>query len=640
MCGILGFVTNKIDNSYNKDLISNLTPLLHHRGPDQKNIYVSKNNKVYLGHTRLAIQDLSNNGSQPMFKKNSKYVISFNGEIYNHHNLRNELEKKYNCSWQSTCDTETLLECFERYGITKTLQKLDGMFSIILYDKEENFIHLIRDRYGEKPLYYGDINGNLVFSSELKVFKKFPKFNNPISYEAYDNYLKYNFIPAPLTIYEKVYKIKQGCFLTINLNINFDITNITHINWFDPVDLIDHKYAQELLKLSKYEILEKCGNLIDDSVNSRLISDVPVGVFLSGGIDSSLITYFARKNLNGRLKTFNISFENQNYNEGDIAQKTSRILETEHYKFEFNTKKLINISENISNTYDEPFADISQLPTIFLSHMTSKYVKVALSGDGGDEFFGGYKKYLWDKKFWKKLSWIKFNRRKLIGNAIQQNILQNNLITNLIPRKILQYLNQISKRLIIIKNNYDLYHSLISNLFVNAPISNYKFKSINHINRIYDERILKLNNFEQMMLYDILFTFSNGILCKLDRAAMQSSLETRLPFLNTNLNKFALNLPSNYKINKYNTKFLLKKLLSKTINTNHLNLNKMGFGIPISDWLRNEIKDWSKEIIFNGDKYNSFDNKFFRNAWDEHQKGYDHSAIIWNNIVYNLWSYS
>lgn len=636
MCGILGFISKNNQNGIDKKkLISHLTSLLRHRGPDAENIYISSNKRLFLGHTRLSIQDLSNKGSQPMEIENGRFVISFNGEIYNHYELRKSLKYK----WKSNCDTETLLICFEEWGITETLNQIDGMFAIILYDKLLQKIILIRDRYGEKPLYYGEVNGDIIFSSELKVFTKYPNFNNKICKDAVINYLKYNFIPSPYTIFENILKINQGSMIEYDLNKKKDLKECNQIEWFNPNSLIDKNYHNELNSCNEIELIQKCETLLESSVNSRLISDAPLGVFLSGGVDSSLVAYFASKKIEN-LNTHCVSFNEDDYNEGNIAKKTSSFLGSNHHEHKFDHNTFLNFAEKMPLIYDEPFSDISQLPTSFLSSMVSKNLKVALSGDGGDEFFGGYKKYLWRDKYWKKFSWIKYDKRLKIGNFLYDNFLHNAFLKSLFPKKFVSNIIQLSKRLIFVKNNNDLYNSLISNLYVDYPIN---FEPINLINitDTLDKLSIKHLDFsERMMLYDIMFTLSNGILCKLDRASMHSSLETRLPFLNIKLNKFALNLPSKYKINEYETKFILKKLLYQIYDKNIFSKNKTGFGVPLANWLRGELKEWSKEIIYIGDKDKIFDKNYFISSWDDHQQGIDNTQIIWNNIIYNLWSYS
>ena len=294
MCGVLGFFSKEDNNFiFNKNLIKQLSSYLKHRGPDKTNYLISENKDVYIGHTRLSILDLSDKGSQPMEIPNGRYSISYNGEIYNHLELRNELDLKDNYEWVSQCDTETLLLCLEHWGIQKTLLKIDGMFSIILHDKLLNKISLIRDRYGEKPLYYGLIGKFLVFASELKIFKKFPNFDNSVSTRAISDYVKYNFIPSPLTVYQNIFKVDQGSFIEFDLSKKINIDPNLQVKWYTPLSLIDNNFKKELSLLNEDQLIYKCGQLINDSVNSRLISDVPIGVFLSGGVDSSLIAYYA-----------------------------------------------------------------------------------------------------------------------------------------------------------------------------------------------------------------------------------------------------------------------------------------------------------------------------------------------------------
>ena len=399
MCGLAGFIDVKgsLNKKESLHILKNMSESIFHRGPDSSGVYFDKEYNLGLTHRRLSILDLSSNGDQPMHSFSSRYVIIFNGEIYNHLVLRNELKRSNNAfNWKSNSDTETLLFAIEIWGLDKTLDKIDGMFSFALWDKKENFLYLTRDRVGEKPLYYGWNKNFFLFASELKALESFDGFSREINHNAIYSILSYNHIRAPESIYKNINKLLPGTYLKINCKKNQIVTHksITHKTYWSIYDIAKNNIKSQL-KDTEEDLIEKLEKLIERSVKKQMISDVPIGAFLSGGIDSSLVTAMMKKHSKIPINTYTIGFDNKQFNEAIYAKEIALFLGTNHSELYLDEKDALNVVPKLPFIYDEPFADSSQIPTYLVSEMTSKNVKVALSGDGGDELFGGYNRYFW-----------------------------------------------------------------------------------------------------------------------------------------------------------------------------------------------------------------------------------------------------
>ena len=401
MCGISGFIgfEGTTDDEL-RTTCEQMSSQMIHRGPDSNGIWVDKNFGLALGHRRLSILDLSENGNQPMRSKSDRYVIIFNGEIYNHLELRAEIvnEKNY---WNGNNDTETLLECIECLGIENTLRRIKGMFAFVLWDKKNKTITLARDRIGEKPLYYGFVGKKLIFGSELKSIRVFPGFKRTISNEALALFFRYSYIPAPHSIYKNIFKLHQGTFLTLEYEeIKHNESRNNELIKPKSYWSIDRKFEKAKEKSFGRELIDAIDmskKLISDSVKLQMISDVPIGSFLSGGTDSSLITSIMQYHSASPIRTFSIGSKEKNYDEAHQAKKIAQHLGTNHTELYLSNSQIAETVYNLPEVYDEPFADSSQIPTILVSSLASEYVKVSLSGDGGDELFGGYNRYLYGK---------------------------------------------------------------------------------------------------------------------------------------------------------------------------------------------------------------------------------------------------
>lgn len=629
MCGILGGISSyPIDK---KRLDSNLSSLTH-RGPDSKDSYISEDKKVYLGHTRLAIIDLSSSGSQPMTSKSGRYVITFNGEIYNFHSIKKDILKSNpNYSFKGSSDTEVLLAAIENYGLKSALKMISGMFALGCWDTYEKKLFLARDRMGEKPLYYGINNNSFFFASELKALTFFSDLR--IDPKGLNLYLAQGNVPAPFSIYKNIYKLEPGTYLELSSPINYEISNYWTID--DYNNLSNNTFNQN------YNIFE---NLFISSVESQMISDVKLGAFLSGGLDSSAVVAAMTMISNDPIETHTIGYKENAYDESNAARAVASHLGTKHHEFTLNANEAMAIVPELINIYCEPFSDSSQIPTYFLSKHTRSNVTVSLSGDGGDELFGGYNRYIFFNRFDKLFNSSPLKLRKAISWII------NRLMLFGIPRKIiislfqnlfnsrggLEKIEKISKLLEQDSAN-ELYFSLLQQWhFDNWPLK--KEYSINP-QKIYSEFLTKpINSFHEMRYMDIKNYLPNDILVKLDRASMSVSLESRVPFLDQKLVEFALSLPGDQLINNGNGKLMIREFLNGKIPNNILNLPKTGFGVPIQDWITNDLKSWSYDVIFSSQNDNLFDYKVLRNIWDEHQKGLVlRHHQLWTILMLKLW---
>lgn len=633
MCGITGALSRNINPKILNNLIKQMNEKLNHRGPNDTGYYLNEQLGVFFGHKRLSIQDLSHNGSQPMNSHCNNYLIVFNGEIYNHFDLRNKLKNNFKfINWKGNSDTETLINFISFYGINKTLEEIDGMYSFAVFDLKKNKFFLTVDRFGEKPLYYTKYQGNFFFSSEINSFKN-DFFNLSIDQAALNLYLKYNYIPAPYSIYKQIKKIEPGELISFENNNKIESFR-SHYYW--TAESIAEKSKNNKIsdKIESQNLIEK---ELMKSVKSRLISDVPVGCFLSGGVDSSLIAALMQKNSIKQIKTFSIGFEFDEFNEAQHAKNISNFLNTDHYETYVSVKECLDIVPKISEIYGEPFADSSQIPTVLLSQKVKEQVTVCLSGDAGDELFGGYNRYFLAKKLISYVDSIPKGMSKKILRFllfINQNIF--NLDNILKVKNTNNKLNKILKTLNF-NSDLDFYNQLMKesnpSLFLNKE---YQLKNNLSIVRDFDNFSFE----EKMMLNDTKFYLPGDILTKVDRASMFSSLETRIPFLNKAVFEAAWKLENNEKFNRKEGKIILKKILSKHIPKKLFDRPKMGFGIPISKWLNTGLKEWSENLLETNKikKQGFFDPNYLEIVWKKQKNGLeDNSYHLWNILMFQDW---
>lgn len=629
MCGIFGFVGPKYDNS-EMDL-QKMKLSLAHRGPDCSDFFsinLSKNFDLNLGHVRLAILDTSTAGNQPMKSKSGRFTIVFNGEIYNFKSLKIECEK-YNdkIQWVGHSDTEIILECFEQFGIIDSIQKFVGMFAISIWDKLQNKLYLIRDRIGEKPLFYGYQNDQLIFASELKAFEINSKFVKKVNMEAAIGFLYNSYVPNNLSIYSDIYKVKPGSILEFDLStISFKKAPNEIIYWSlsDKVKNAKHNIFKGTYDNAKEEL----ENLLINSVKEQSISDVPFGAFLSGGIDSSLVCALIKNHVKSDLMTFTIGMPEPGVNEAIHAEKVANSIGTIHKTKYLNTDEILSNIEEIISFWDEPFADSSQIPTYFVSKYAKNDVTVSLSGDGADEFLYGYNDHRVYSKYkkYKFLGLIKFDQFLLITLGLLNK--KNTRFYNKL--KSLSYLFRLFNK----NNDIEYLHYNWKNKFwdIKIPVNKAITQSIQ------DYKMAKSNGFENVGHYDALTYLPNDILVKVDRASMSVSLETRAPFLDHRVLEFLITLPKDYLFFKGVSKRIAKDILYKYVPKHIVDRPKQGFSIPVSFWLKNDLKNWANTIIDEIPENSIFwDKNQIDKIWYEHQQSIcDHPEKIWNILVLEL----
>ena len=665
MCGFVGLINLYANNKINiNDILINMRDKLIHRGPDDFGIWINEKCNIGFGFRRLAIIDLSINGHQPMSSRSTRYKIVFNGEIYNHVELRSELNKylinrKLNkIEWKSNSDTETLLECIEFWGIEESLNKSVGMFSLALWDEELQNLYLIRDRLGEKPLYYGwtgeHNNKNFIFGSELKALKSHYLFNNKIDLSSLSLYIEMSYIPAPRSIYENIYKLEPGSMLIINnkcplfppnepIKVGTKFENITIKRWWSLAKKINNNinYSDEKTLIKNLE------SKLTETIKLQLRADVPVGAFLSSGVDSSTVVAIAQKNSNRKIKTFTIGLEDLSLSESLIARKISKELDTDHYESIIKVKDAQEIIPKIPNIYDEPFADSSQIPTYLVSRIASQEVKVVLSGDGGDEVFGGYDRYMGSINQWKKFSLLPFIFRKKIGKFLNLHeiLILNSLNLFGYNSNSFKIIKNIEWKLNNIESLDDLNKYKTTAWLHNNIINDQcKIKNINDNRSEIIEKIKSYSYYEneisKMMYKDTMEYLPDDILCKVDRSSMANSIETRIPLLDHNIVEFSWTLPFNMKIRNNNNKWILKELLYKHVPKDLVNRPKSGFSIPIDEWLRGPLRDWAENLLdinkIKKDDY--FNHNEIKRIWHEHiNLNINHSSILWTILMFQSW---
>jgi asparagine synthase (glutamine-hydrolysing) len=644
MCGITGFFNNNPSNLLEQ--LNVMSNAIKHRGPDQSGHYISKSNQLYIAHQRLSIIDLTDAGKQPMSSGCGKFVIAFNGEIYNFEELRSELESNHSVMWRGHSDTEVLVECIAKWGIDNTLVKLNGMFAFTLYDIEENKLFLARDRFGEKPLYIFSDNNSFVFASELKPIELFTK-NLTLNHSAVDAQLRFSYIPAPYSIYNEVFKLLPGHSLEVDLNDFKKIDQGYAKPYWQVIDTIEKGIKNRNKFLNLNDAVSETERLLKKSIAQRMVSDVPLGSFLSGGIDSSCITALMQANSTNKVKTFSIGFNDKDYNEAQHAKDVAGVLGTEHHEMYLNANDMLDFVPKLADIYDEPFSDSSQLPTLMVSKFAKQHVTVALTGDAGDEVFCGYNRYTLGPSLVNKFGNIPIGIRngvKRTISSISPNTYHRmfSTLSKLLPR--LQKYKRIGDKLhkfarvLDFKNEADLYQKLIQN-WPETAVSGEIIDIATDISTAFKYEGLTLT--ERMMWQDAIGYMQNDILTKVDRASMSVSLETRVPFLDNDVYQHAWSLPLDYKLYNGVTKYPLRKIISKYVPQKIMNRPKAGFGVPIDSWLRYELRNWAENLLSENALNQSgvLDTTKIRNIWLGHLSGkINEQYALWNVLMFQQWN--
>lgn len=628
MCGIAG-IWGELANT--ESLVEKMCRSLAHRGPDSNGLWHDSNNSLCMGHRRLAILGLDGSGYQPKTSVSGRYVVAYNGEIYNHTALRNQLDQ----DWQGHSDTETLLAGFDKWGFKETLHHLDGMFAVCAWDRLERKLYLARDPFGEKPLCYGRISANFVFASEIKaiddVFSKYLTINP----ESVSLLLSNNSIPAPESIYKELGKIKPAHYVEIS-----DSGRLMgdQISYWSIENISKQVPSSDAKKQSAKSAVESTRSVLKRVVPTRLISDRPVGAFLSGGVDSSLVTALLQESTNHNLKTFSIGFEADSMNEAPFAKAIASHLGTDHTEFYVSDDDAVTTVEKLNEICDEPFADSSQIPTYLLSKLTKSQVTVAISGDGGDELFGGYQRYQEATRIWSFLSRIPYPVRYL-GAGVNTRLLdllkaleskKPEIAMNVIARKIRH--QGVLARLTSSKTFEEFYSNLVS-----VDCSDYAPTILGPAHR---SRSHDMTHLQYMMNQDLHTYLPNTILTKVDKASMAVSLETRAPLLSKELAEVAWSLPDDYRIINGEGKWILRQVLHDYVPRKLIDRPKKGFSVPLSEWLAGPLKQWAEQLLSKEElsKHGYLDVSCIRAMWYQQKSGHwDWSKQLWSVLMFQAW---
>lgn len=635
MCGITGFFNSTGQTSRDPlTIISSMTDRLKHRGPDDGDIWLNPDDGIALGHRRLSIIDLSSSGHQPMHSQNSRYVIVYNGEIYNFLALKKQLQAK-NHFFSGHSDTEVLLALITEYGLEQALKRITGMFAFALWDKQEKTLQLARDRIGEKPLYYGLVNSTLVFGSELKAICSHPDFQNTIDRSSLTLYLQYGYIPAPYSIYENIYKLPPGTSLTISRS-TFLPTPVPY--WSASQTAQDG--LNDPLRLTDADAIHQADEALNTIIKRQMIADVPIGAFLSGGIDSSLVTALMQANSSTPIKTFTIGFSDKAYNEAEYAKTVAKHLKTDHTEFYVDATDALSVIPKLPTIYDEPFADSSAIPTFLVSQLTRQHVTVCLSGDGGDELFGGYNRYLLGKNLWRKIALlpypVRLTIRKLLLSVSPTHWAQ--LLKFLHYPMIGDKLHKLASTLTV-KSQGQFYQHLVSqwqnpsDIMSMYPHGGTAPQAILH-------QFEEMDFIEKMMVSDTLSYLPDDIMVKVDRATMAAGLESRAPYLDHQLIELIWKIPLNMKVRNHTTKWLLRQVLAKYVPPRLFDRPKMGFGVPLDAWLRGPLREWAEGLL---SKTLIEQQGFLQHApiiekWREHLSGKrSWQYQLWTVLMFQAW---
>jgi len=648
MCGIDGFLNSvAFDEETARGTLARMTASLAHRGPDAQGLWVDPAAGIALGHRRLAIVDLSVHGRQPMASACGRYVMVFNGEIYNHRELRAQLERVGRApAWRGHSDTEVLLAAFAAWGVDATLRRATGMFALALWNRESRVLTLARDRIGEKPLYYGRIGDALVFASELKALRAYPGFDGEIDRDALCLYLRHSAVPAPHTIYRGIRKLPPGSW------IQFEHAQDTpRIRTYWALEHAIDAGHHEPFAGTAAEAVDRLDTVLRQAVARQMEADVPLGAFLSGGVDSSAIVALMQAQSAAPVDTFTIGFHEAGYDEAGYAKAVARHLGTRHTELYVTADHALDVVPKLPAIYDEPFSDASQIPTFLVAELTRRHVKVSLSGDGGDELFGGYTRYFLTPRLWRKLHRVPAAVRTRIAGAL--HALRPDHADQLAavaqgawgagelresPTRIGDRLHKLG-HVMTADSRIGLYRLLMSSVHHPERIALAGHEPPTPLDTV-SAWPAHLSFAEQAMAIDTLTYLPTDILTKVDRAAMAVSLETRMPFLDHHVVEFAWRLPASLRLPEGQSKALLRRLLDRYVPTELIDRPKQGFCAPIDHWLRGALRDWADALLQPSRLRDEgfFDAAAVERLWRQHQTGrmnWQHQ--LWTVLMFQAW---
>jgi len=638
MCGIAGIAGSQAGR-IDREVLGRMTDALAHRGPDGEGHWMSEDGSVALGHRRLSIIDLSSAGSQPMISASGRYALTYNGEIYNYLDLRRELEMKGH-QFHGHSDTEVIVAGFEHWGIDETISQCAGMFALAVWDARERTLLLARDRIGIKPLYYSVVNGTLVFASELRPIVVQRRALPPISLPALSEFLRLGYVPAPFSIFEGVHKLPAGTILKF-----CDGRASEPAAYWSIPEVVSRGMSRQ--RSNEEEVLEELDQRLRTIVSEHMISDVPLGAFLSGGVDSSTVTAIMQAVGGGATKTFSIGFHDPSYNEAQHAADVAAHLGTDHTELYVSDADAMSLIPSLPDIYDEPFADISQIPTFLVAKLARQQVTVALSGDGGDELFGGYNRYLFVSDYWKRLTRIPHPLRRVAASGLAAaspaswdaafRVLSYVLPSHLQPALPGQKIHKVAS-VLASSTLHELQSRLVSQ-WANPETVLLSPDGVAHARPVPLELAAGIPPTGEQMAWDMSTYLVDDILTKVDRASMRVGLEARVPLLDHRLVEFAWEIPLSLKFRNHSGKYILRRLLERYVPRDLFERPKMGFGIPIDSWLRGPLKSWASDWLSSGagnDEF--FDRKAISDNWQQHQIGrVNRGGQLWTVLMFDLW---
>lgn len=641
MCGLAGILRSGLDRTSRGAVVDRMIARLVHRGPDAGAIWVSERDDIALGHRRLAILDLSSAGAQPMTSATGRFVLAFNGEIYNHLELRQEWPGR---AWSGHSDTETILAAIESWGLAATLKRLVGMFAIALWDGKRRELSLVRDRLGEKPLYYGWHGGRFLFGSELKALAAFPGWRPEIDRDALRSYMRYGYVPLPHSIYQGIRKLPPGTFLVFHADCGAGDLPQPQTYWSARATAS----REPVSGLTDVEAIEGLESRLRQVIGRQMIADVPLGAFLSGGIDSSTVVALMQAQSSRPVKTFSIGFSEDGYDEAKHAKLIAAHLGTEHTELYVTSRDALEVIPRWPEIYDEPFGDSSGIPTHLVARLARQQVAVSLSGDGGDELFAGYNRYFWGRSIWQCIGPVPQFLRRGAGSAM--TVLSPaawDKLGGILPRRLRQPTlgDRLHKLAAVIDaaNTDELYRRLVSQHRESESIvlggcdpsawADEEAQQFAASSRVADFT-------ERMMFHDLVGYLNDDILTKLDRATMAVSLETRIPMLDHHLVEFAWSLPLHMKIRDGQGKWLLREVLYRYVPKELIARPKQGFSIPLDSWLRGPLRDWAEALLDEARlrREGYLRPEPIRRKWLEHLSGRRNwQHWLWNVLMFQAW---